>query len=231
LLSTELVEELSKYNHARFQITLDGYGEDHNMTRVLANGRGSFRVVWNNIVNLKKSKLEFQITLRLHITTDNYSSMKKMIMEINKVIGKDTRFNVHFHNIVNLGGPNTDKIITLNKKKYLGILKEFTSLLKIKSDSEVSKKINKSICYAAKPNSLLIRADGRIGKCTVLLDNPLNDVGKFLPNGEIEINNNKLKPWMYGFNLPDSGILSCPAANGLKLYEKKHGEALLLNVV
>ena len=102
--------------------------------------------------------------------------------------------------------------------------------MQIGSGSEVSLIENKSICYAAKPNSLLIRADGRIGKCTVLLNDPSNNIGKFLPNGEIEINNEKLQPWMYGYDDYESNILSCPA-HGLKAYEEKYGNRLAVNVI
>jgi len=227
LLTQDLVEELAKYNHASFQITLDGYGENHNMTRKLANGRGSFKTVWGNIVNLKKSSLNFYIKLRLHITNNNYLSMKEMIFKLNEVIGDDPRFSIQFHNIANLGGPNTNEIKTLENKEYLKILKEFKSLLNLRSGSEVESRNNKGICYAAKPNSLLVRADGRIGKCTVLLDDPRNELGKFLPGGEIEINNTKLQPWMYGFQNPINDILSCPAVGGLK----QHENSLAVNIL
>ena len=50
-LTKPLVEELSKYNHASFQVTLDGYGEDHDVTRVSVNGKGTFDTVWSNILS------------------------------------------------------------------------------------------------------------------------------------------------------------------------------------
>ncbi len=38
------------------------------------------------------------------------------------------------------------------------------------------------ICYAAKPNSLLIRSNGRIGKCTVAFNDERNDLGYIKPD-------------------------------------------------
>lgn len=68
------------------------------------------------------------------------------------------------------------------------------------------------ICYASKPNSLLIRADGRIGKCTVALNDRRNDVGRLNPDGTLAIDNPKLRPWIRGFEHLDEGVLGCPLA-------------------
>lgn len=68
------------------------------------------------------------------------------------------------------------------------------------------------ICYASKPNSLLIRADGRIGKCTVALNDPRNDVGRINADGTLTIDNPKLRPWIRGFEHLDEQVLGCPLA-------------------
>ena len=66
------------------------------------------------------------------------------------------------------------------------------------------------ICYAAKANSLLIRANGRVGKCTVALSDERNDIGHIKPDGSFEIFNEKLKPWMRGLSNLDEEALTCP---------------------
>lgn len=68
------------------------------------------------------------------------------------------------------------------------------------------------ICYASKPNSLLIRADGRIGKCTVALNDRRNDIGRLNADGTLSINNSKLRPWIRGFGNLDENVLGCPLA-------------------
>lgn len=68
------------------------------------------------------------------------------------------------------------------------------------------------ICYASKPNSLLIRADGRIGKCTVALNDSRNDIGRLNPDGTLSIDNPKLRPWIRGFERLDESVLGCPLA-------------------
>jgi uncharacterized protein len=66
------------------------------------------------------------------------------------------------------------------------------------------------ICYAAKTNSLLIRSNGRIGKCTVAFDDDRNDLGYLDDDGKIVINNQKLQPWIRGLGTLDTHITGCP---------------------
>ena len=66
------------------------------------------------------------------------------------------------------------------------------------------------ICYAAKPNSLLIRSNGRIGKCTVAFDDDRNDLGYLDDNGKIVINQEKLAPWFRGIEILDTHMTGCP---------------------
>ena len=66
------------------------------------------------------------------------------------------------------------------------------------------------ICYAAKANSLLVRADGRIGKCTVALNDPRNDIGRLAEDGSVVIDNDKLRPWISGLGTLEVATLGCP---------------------
>lgn len=66
------------------------------------------------------------------------------------------------------------------------------------------------ICYAAKPNSLLIRSNGRIGKCTVAFDDDRNDLGYLDDDGKVVINQEKLAPWFRGIEVLDTQMTGCP---------------------
>jgi uncharacterized protein len=69
------------------------------------------------------------------------------------------------------------------------------------------------ICYAAKPNSILIRSNGRIGKCTVALSDERNDLGCLVEDGTLEIDNAKLQPWIRGLGTLDHEVTGCPMTN------------------
>lgn len=70
------------------------------------------------------------------------------------------------------------------------------------------------ICYASKPNSLVIRADGSVAKCTVLFEDPRNRVGYLNSDGTVRLNAELINDvWMRGFNSMDPAELGCPAQN------------------
>jgi uncharacterized protein len=77
------------------------------------------------------------------------------------------------------------------------------------------------ICYAARPNSLLIRADGRLAKCTVAFDDDRNTIGRIRDDGTLEVDNDKLQPWIRGLQSLDVGSLACPLS-GLGVASKPH---------
>lgn len=78
------------------------------------------------------------------------------------------------------------------------------------------------ICYAAKPNSLLIRADGRLGKCTVAFDDDRNTIGSLQSDGTIQIDNSKLAPWVRGLSGFNPGSLACPLQGMSAVAPKRH---------
>lgn len=66
------------------------------------------------------------------------------------------------------------------------------------------------ICYAAKPNHYLIRADGRVGKCTVALDSPKNALGRIHKDGTLSIDQEMARRWYGGLADLDVDKLGCP---------------------
>ncbi len=77
---------------------------------------------------------------------------------------------------------------------------------------------NIDICYAAMPNTLIIRPDGRIAKCTVFFNHEANHVGDISEDGNISINPYRFAFWTAGFGngddkylTHDKTYLNCPA--------------------
>jgi len=52
--------------------------------------------------------------------------------------------------------------------------------------SDDREQLENYICYASKANSLVIRADGRIAKCTVALNDERNHIGDLKPDGSLD---------------------------------------------
>jgi uncharacterized protein len=208
-LSLPVLRELIALNQSVFQISLDGFCEVHDTTRKLVSGRGTFQKIWENLLDLQQSDENFSVLLRLHLTPDNLSSVELLIEEIKRLFLPDKRFAFVFKEVSNFGGPGCSELRTLKKSETESIIARLSRQLY----GEVPPRENKDdiyICYAAKPNSLLIRANGSIGKCTVALSDPRNNVGRINRDGTLMIDNAAFSPWLRGFKTIDPKILSCP---------------------
>lgn len=210
-LTPSTLSELTSVGVRHYQISLDGPCEIHNRTRIRKDGKGTFNRIWNNLLSIRDSKESVSILLRVHIDAEKITQIDPLIEDIRNEFIQDKRFRVLFKEIKPLGGQNDDYIKTLSLKQEE---KELTMLNnKLFSNDFVETKEIPDICYAALPNSLTIRADGRIGKCTVALNDPCNHIGVLNSDGTLKINQNSLTPWLRGLCNLDFSILECPYAN------------------
>lgn len=210
LLTPELTAKLHALNHRQFQITLDGDESSHNATRKLANGRGTFDVIWKNLIALRDSDLDTHTMIRVHISKDNLDAVPRLIGRVNAELGSSDRFSIHFHRISDLGGAGGSSVREVGWDEYGAIVKALGRTASNEATSEFGLHEEGNICYAAKPNSLLIRADGRVGKCTVALNDPRNHVGDLNPDGTIDFFSERMRLWFEGFREMDGTVLGCP---------------------
>jgi uncharacterized protein len=190
-----------------FQISLDGSPDDHNASRKLASGGGTFDRIWSNLIALQGTRAEFVVLLRLHYTMENFISVGQFARRIRDVFGDDRRFRYFFHHIARLGGPN-DGCITIvseqDQKEIEAHLWDASGLSRPPGEDETY------VCYAAKGNSLVIRSTGRLAKCTVALNDRCNDIGWISENGEIRIDQAKYQRWIAPLVEADWENVGCP---------------------
>lgn len=166
LLSKNRFNDLLNSGVNHFQISLDGWQEFHDQTRIRKNGQGSFYRIWKNLLCFRSFKKHFIINLRLHITQKNIDSIEVLVKNILKEFSKDHRFNVMLEEIKDLGGESSASQLVPDKKIKNRLTHIKTSLLPMKRPF---KSAHNKICYAAIPRHLLIFPDGQLGKCTVML--------------------------------------------------------------
>ncbi len=210
LLDISAVERLAGLGIRLFQVSLDGPEPLHDRTRIRADGKGSFRQIWRNLVAIRDGNVAVNVLLRVHLTPDNLPVLSEFLGEIRDTFLQDKRFQVLLKPVERLGGPNDNKIEVLPRETRSQILCELERVVLNRAIDEHRLYPAQQICYAARPNSLIIRANGDIGKCTVALTNPVNNVGRLLPDGSLEIDNARLRAWLQGWASRDLATLECP---------------------
>lgn len=230
LLVPDLFAELVSYDQRFYQITFDGWEESHDALRKLADGGGTFDRIWRNVLATRASTEGFTIQFRIHVRRDNLESLETLLDNIADAFGDDPRYILDFEHLRNLGGEGGKSV---ERPLSLTELREVEAELRARYDARVAKAQaarnvpadtapkgpvsaqgpiggEQYICYAAKPNSLLIRADGRVGKCTVALTDDRNTIGSINPDGTVSIDNARLQPWVRGLSTLDQKALECP---------------------
>jgi uncharacterized protein len=191
-----------------FQITLDGYQDDHDRYRRRFSGDyKTFDKIWSNLLNMKNTDLEFSVCIRIHHTPATLNAIETLIKNVNSSFSGDRRFSVFIRPISKLGGKDDNNISTY--ATYADGVAASEHLISMVEDLNIVRVEENYICYAAKPNSFVIRQDGSIGKCTVALYNDINVVGQINPDGSIRLNH-KLSNWVDGILDDDIQFLNCP---------------------
>jgi uncharacterized protein len=206
LLNQTLIDQMAAARIVDFQITLDGPKEIHNQRRLRADGSGTFDKIWNNLLLLKASLHPFKILIRAHFDRDTVECLDPLIQDLKREFIIDRRFEVCFKRLLPMGGPNDDRLNVFSESEA----NEKRQALMRKLHGDQVQPEEPFICYAAKPNALVIRADGTLAKCTVALNDPRNRVGVLNRDGTVNVDMSRYRPWLSGFETLDLDALACP---------------------
>jgi uncharacterized protein len=208
-LDRPLFERMLALGVATWQISFDGPKEIHDRRRKRADGRGTFDRIWSNVRALREVEGEFEIRLRVHVDRENREHLPRFLDQCREAFGEDPRFRMFLRPLSRLGGPNDARIAILAEEESDALAcaraqaeERGLGLLAFEKEGE--------ICHAAWGNSFVVRADGRLSKCTVALAHPQNDIGRLLEDGTLEIDAPKTRPWMRGLVSGRELELLCP---------------------
>jgi uncharacterized protein len=210
-LNRETLAHLIALGVTDYQITLDGPPGDHDKKRVLANGRGTYQRIMSNLEQMRSSSLDFTVTIRLHFSPDNIATIGDFVTHLDVNFLCDNRFSINLHPIERLGGPNNALIGILDREEETRVLKRLHSLITHRKEQHHYYGCGNYICYAARPNSFAIRANGRLAKCTVALNRPANDIGYLCEDGTLVLDQDRHNKWLSGWGTQDADFLACPA--------------------
>jgi uncharacterized protein len=213
LLTADRFDELLACGVRLFQISLDGYGDAHDRTRRRADGAGTFQRIWENLKAIQRSeRQDFAVLLRVHFFPDNRSDLEDLARAINLQFGGDPRFQIYFKDVGKLGGPNDASFSTYTSDECRSTKEELDRLIQNRDQVYSLDAAQPYVCYAAQANSIAIRADGSLAKCTVALNDSRNHLGCITEDGMLKVDTDKWRFWLAGFSRSqfDWGELACP---------------------
>ncbi|TCP55551.1 uncharacterized protein EV586_103204 [Tumebacillus sp. BK434] len=220
LLTVDRARRLFELGVSKYQITVDGTEEYHDQTRILMGGQGTYQQIMTNLISIRDSDLDVQIKIRMNFTSENAPNIRVFLDELVTTFGTDARFTFDLHAVGKWGGKNDEvlPVCTAKDANLIALEETWYGLEQgLHSEKYSDALLNHNVCYAAKPNSLVIGSDGMIYKCTVAFNNPVNQVGQLHADGVLELDQMKFSQWVSVDGLSDKVCQSC------KLHPICHG--------
>ena len=141
---------------------------------------------------------QYSVTVRLHLAPDNRKKLPEFIDGFKRDFGNDHRFGLFLRTLTHLGGPNNAQTAVFDReqgREAVRSLKKYAEKLNVR---HFTVEEQSPVCYAASGNSFVVRADGRINKCTVSLEHPNNQVGSIQDDGDLLLDVSRIVMWKIG---------------------------------
>jgi uncharacterized protein len=200
LLDKEMADRLFSWSITNFQITLDGLPEHHNHSRPARDGGPTFDTILNNLKSLAARDESFRVMLRVNFDHVNSPGLSNFVEVLADAFRHDPRFVLSLRPVGQWGGPNDAELEVCGNDDAQRIQTDLVAEarrqgLSVGSLRDASR-VGSQTCYAARPFNFLIGASGKVMKCTVSLDKDENNVvGRITPEGELQLDEERLALW------------------------------------
>lgn len=209
-LSVPVFTRLLALGVTTYQISFDGPPEFHDRVRVQAGGQPTFQRIWDNVRALRAIDEPYRIVVRVHVDQRNVAAVPRFIDAFAAEFGSDLRFVLFIRALGRFGGAEDAALPILPEDEHDATLASLRAYARAQGVPTHEPVRGTSVCYAAHGNSFVVRADGRLNKCTLALEHPANQVGRLLPDGTVAVDGRAVQPWMRGLFTGDRGELACP---------------------
>lgn len=210
LLTKRVVDKLLGYKIKKFQVTIDGHKTVHDSLRKLNGTKGTYDRIVDNLKCMRSLGEDFSVRLRVNFNDQSLPLMDEFLTEFSKLFAEDSRFEIVFCPIGKWGGPNDGNFsVSSPDSGLMNKIKLTARSLKLGfSDLPIKGTLSPHgyVCYASKEESLVVRTDGTLCKCTMAREDPLNQVGKLTKDGQLQINRANWDLWV---GLNDKNINKC----------------------
>lgn len=218
-LNDEVLDRLGSIDVNVYQVSLDGPKAVHDSQRLTSTGLGTYDTILENIERvLRKTRSDILLRMNIDSTRPEVATLMQAWLR-DEVFPRFADFGsrVKYH-VVSIWDASTKSIEGICLKE----VHRFQTWMEVKRSllaqekttpseylASLVSKPGKMACYAGKPNSVVIGADGRLYKCTVAFDLPENQIGFIRPDGELEIDPEREKQWTGQNFLTDPVCGSC----------------------
>ncbi|PLR77947.1 radical SAM/SPASM domain-containing protein [Bacillus sp. V3-13] len=211
-ITPNVFQKLIECEVRSYQITVDGSITDHDKRRIKMDGGSTYTNIMSNLTSMSKTDEEFKVVLRVNFDPESYVNMDQFIEDIKDRLNGDQRFFPDFHTIGKWGGDNDDNLLICSERDGAQKRYElFEKAIDLGHDLTLRETLapGGSVCYAAKPWSIVIGSDGTLYKCTVALEDERNKVGRLLVDGSLDINQERFDLWVTSNETIDEGCQKC----------------------
>ena len=223
LLNRENATKLFAWKCRNFQITVDGLGPQHDAHRPARDGSKTFDTIFNNLKALKEMDEEFFVRLRINFDNKTYPHLEDYLALLEKHFSNDKRYGIALYAVGQWGGANDANldVCGVDKAKEVRASLNASAQKKGLSFGSIADRttMGGQVCYAARPYNFVIGADGKVMKCTVVLDkDDYNIVGDLKEDGEIALDYERFSKWVEPAYEHDSSCKSCyllPSCQGI----------------
>ena len=214
LLTPERSKALLDWNVRNYQITLDGSATTHDTHRPLQNGQPTFDRILTNLKAMAAQPHDFEVAIRYNFDHDNLKEAPSLMRILRTTFGDDKRFKMRFRAVGKWGGPNDEQLDTCDAKETARQMFELANAARAcglqSEDAGDDLATAARVCYAARPYNLIVGSDGKLMKCTVLLDtDKRNVVGRLLPDGSITMDEDTFALWVKPYYHSDAMCSKC----------------------
>jgi uncharacterized protein len=223
LLTRERAVNLFAWKCRNFQITVDGLGPQHDAHRPARDGSPTFQTIFSNLKALKEMDEDFFVRLRINFDHETQPYLEDFLSLLEKHFSNDKRYGIALYAVGKWGGENDDNLDVCGIGEARDVRAELNSSAASKGLNFATvadrTQIGGQVCYAARPYNFVIGADGKVMKCTVVLDkDDYNIVGDLKEDGEINLDYERFSKWVEPAYEQDKSCRSCyllPSCQGL----------------
>jgi len=208
LITDEMIQSFKDNKVNSLQITLDGYGPEHDKVRYVSKTRGSYEKIMENILKLVRAQI--YIRMRINFTAVNITTAHNIIDDIAVLTNEERQYlGVDFHRV----WQDTDD--GSNDWMFEKQMDTFRKAGFLVASNMAMNNVRDS-CYADKKNSAVINYNGDVFKCTARDFTTAKRAGYIDENGELIWENDSLNKRMDA-KFKNRPCLSCrllPVCNG-----------------